>query len=829
VKSAPYPAHEDERLQALRAYNVLDSPPEEAFDDLTRLAAQVCEMPIAMVSLVDADRDWFKSRIGLTVSQTPREASFTAHALTQADVLIVPDATVDARFAGNPLVTGDPHIRFYAGMPLMAPATGFAIGALCVMDRKPRQLTPQQMEALRILSHQVIMQLELRRNLSELERSVASHLRAEEALRQAEEKYRSIFENVMEGIFQTTPDGHYLSANPMLARIYGFDTPGELMEAVSDISHQIYIQPGRREEFIRLIQQNGIVSKFESQVYRRDRSVIWISENARVVRDAAGRVLYYEGTVEDITERKRAEHAVRDSEVLYHSLVESLPQNLLRKDKDGRFTFGNTRFCTELRRPLEEIIGKTDFDFFPKELAEKYQRDDHSVMETGAPFETVEEHRTPDRGTFYVQVIKTPLYDALGNVIGVQGMFWDVTERRKTEDALAYERDLLRALLDNIPDNIYFKDTQSRFTKVGKALGRKFGLANAEEAVGKADFDFFTPEHAKAAYEDEQFIILTGQPIIGRMEKETWPDGRMTWGLTTKMPFRDKDGNIIGTFGVTKDITQLKETEQELAKARDVALESARLKSEFLANMSHEIRTPMNGIIGMTGLLIDSDLTDEQRDFAETIRTSADALLTIINDILDFSKIEAGKLSIETIGFDLRDTVESTVELLAERAEVKGIELASWVLDDVPRLLRGDPGRLRQVLTNLLGNAIKFTERGEVVVRVTKENEDENHVTIRCAVTDSGIGVARDSQGNLFQAFTQADGSLTRRYGGTGLGLAISKQLVELMGGTIGMESTLGKGSTFWFAPARKAAAGHDFVLQASAGKPGESECADCR
>src|ERR1044071_10007419 len=200
-------------------------------------------------------------------------------------------------------------------MPLLTPAGGLALGALPILDRKARRLSEEQMEALRILGHQVVSQLELRRNLIELERSVGSHQRAEEALRQAEEKYRSIFENVMEGIFQTTPDGHYLSANPMLARIYGYDTPGELIATISDIEHQIYVQPGRREEFIRLIQQNGIVSKFESQVYRKDGSVIWISENARVVRDGQGKVLYYEGTVEDITERKRAEQALRDSEV----------------------------------------------------------------------------------------------------------------------------------------------------------------------------------------------------------------------------------------------------------------------------------------------------------------------------------------------------------------------------------------------------------------------------------------------------------------------------------------------------------------------------------
>ncbi|HEU0040380.1 MAG TPA: PAS domain-containing protein, partial [Verrucomicrobiae bacterium] len=513
-----------------------------------------------------------------------------------------------------------------------------------------------------------------------------------------------------------------------------------------------------------MIQRDGIVSKFASQVYRKDRSIIWISENARVVRDSRGDALYYEGTVEDITEHKRAEQAVRDSEVLYHSLVESLPQNIFRKDREGRFTFGNMKFCATLGKAPEEIIGKTDADIFPAELAAKYQRDDHRVLDTGETFETVEEHQTA-HGKIYVQVIKTPLYDAVGNIIGVQGMFWDVTERRKIEEALAYERDLLRALLDNIPDNIYFKDRQSRFLKVGEALARKFSLKDPEAAVGKTDFDFFTPEHAQAAYEDEQLIIRSGQPLIGRTEKETWHDGSVTWGLTTKMPFRNKAGEIIGTLGVTKDITQLKETERELAKARDAALESARLKSEFLANMSHEIRTPMNGIIGMTGLLLDTELNEEQRDFAATIRSSADALLTIINDILDFSKIEAGKLSIEHIGFDLRDVVESTVELLAERAEAKSIELASWVLDDVPRYLRGDPGRLRQVLTNLLGNAIKFTERGEVVVRVTRESELENQVSIRCAVTDTGIGIPHDSQRKLFQAFTQADGSLTRRYG----------------------------------------------------------------
>jgi phosphoserine phosphatase RsbU/P len=272
-----------------------------------------------------------------------------------------------------------------------------------------------------------------------LERSIRYAIerhRMDMALLEAEEKYHSVFDHLVEGIFQTTPSGRYLMANAALARIYGYASPEELIQGLTDIGRSLYVEEGRREEFIRLMQEHDTITGFESPIYRKDGSMIWISENCRAIRDARSRLLYYEGTVEDITQRRQAEEKLRNSEALYHSLVETLHQNILRKDLEGHFTFANQHFCKILGRPLEEIVGKTDFDFFPRELAEKYQRDDRRVLQTGKPYETVEEHQPPSGGKIYVQVVKTPLYGADGGIIGLQGIFWDITQQRLAEEKI---------------------------------------------------------------------------------------------------------------------------------------------------------------------------------------------------------------------------------------------------------------------------------------------------------------------------------------------------------------------------------------------------------
>ena len=400
---------------------------------------------------------------------------------------------------------------------------------------------------------------------------------------------------------------------------------------------------------------------------------------------------------------------------------------------------------------------------------------------------------------FFSHEIRQPDEDLLQMLGAIGSQAGQFIKRKQAEEAAAKERHLLDTLMDTVPDTIYFKDAQGRFVRVNSALAARFGLADPDGAVGKSDFDFFTEEHARPAFDDEQEIMRSGRPLAGKEEKETWDDGRTTWVSTTKLPLRDPSGAIIGTCGISRDITARKQAEGELERAKEAAEAATRAKSEFLANMSHEIRTPLNGIIGMTDLTLDTELTAEQREYLGLVKTSADHLLTVINDVLDFSKIEAGKLDIERIDFNLRDTLDDTVATLANRAHKKGLELADHVAADVPDALVGDPHRIRQVVVNLIGNAIKFTDRGEVVLRVEKLSQAADETCLHFAVSDTGIGITPEQQQKLFKAFSQADTSTTRKYGGTGLGLAISARLVQMMGGELWLDSEPGRGSTFHF------------------------------
>ena len=372
---------------------------------------------------------------------------------------------------------------------------------------------------------------------------------------------------------------------------------------------------------------------------------------------------------------------------------------------------------------------------------------------------------------------------------GVIYIFRDVTSRKEAESIILQQKQYQETLLNNSPVAIVTLDMDRKILSCNPGFEELFGYT-AEEALGANLDELITTKEMRDEAVRNTDLVYSGDSLKTNSQRKR-KDGSLAdveiFGVPLKVENKD-----VGVLALYHDIT-------ELVKARKKAEEADRAKSEFLANMSHEIRTPMNGIIGMIDLTLDTDLSDEQYDFLKTASESADSLLSLLNDILDFSKIEASQLMLEIIEFDLRNTVESVAQTMANRAESKGLEISTLVEPEVFTSVLGDPGRLRQILVNLVGNAIKFTEHGDVFIHTQLQEELEDQIKVKFSVRDTGIGIAPERQRAVFERFTQADGSTTRKYGGTGLGLAISQQLVEMMGGEIGVESEEGVGSTFWF------------------------------
>jgi len=490
--------------------------------------------------------------------------------------------------------------------------------------------------------------------------------------------------------------------------------------------------------------------------------------------------------------------SVITSDELYHSLVDRLPIHVTRVDLDGRITFANETFCHLVGKPAEALIGLTDFDFSPAELAQKYQEDNRQVAASGTALHAIEENRL-DGGLSYYEVWKLPVYNPSGQVVEIQAVFWDVTEREVNRAALAVERDLLRTLMDSLPDLIYVKDADGRYITVNRSLQKLWGNPSLESIVGRRVFDFVRADLAGIYDQADQDVLRRDHAVIDSEEEVVTASGERRIYSTTKMPLHDQQGNVTGLVGIDRDITRRKRAEEELRQARQMADAANRAKSDFLANMSHEIRTPLNAVIGITDLLLEGDLGQTHRDYLEIIRDSGETLMVVINDILDFSKIEAGHLELESQAFNLPEVIRNATRALVLRAHGKAIDLACKIDDHVPDMVVGDSVRLRQVVTNLIGNAIKFTPQGSVTVSVRCLSDSPSDTDVQFEVCDTGIGIPADKLDHIFKAFAQADASTTRRFGGTGLGLAICTRLVQAMGGQLQVRSHVGTGSEFHF------------------------------
>ena len=538
----------------------------------------------------------------------------------------------------------------------------------------------------------------------------------------------------------------------------------------------------------------GKVWRGEFKNKRKNGEEFWESASISPIKNEAGEITHFVAVKEDITEQKKIRESLRESEIQLRTIFRNSPIGITYVGKDGTVLDCNDRHAEIMGSTREKIIGMN----LREEIKNEGLRAAVFGALAGEQTEFEAEYTSISGGkTMLVRSLFNPTEPGISPT-EVINTTEDITERKQMELDLLEAKDRLQAIIDGVHSLVFIKNTQGQHLLVNSYFEEAFDIKK-EDVIGKTDLDIFPSEIAEQIMEVDRKVIATGEAIHLEVPIPH-QDGNIHIHLTEKFPLFNKKGEVYAMCGLATDISHQKDIERELQQAKMTAEEATRAKSDFLANMSHEIRTPMNAVIGMSHLALKTELTPKQQDYLNKIQSSANSLLGIINDILDFSKIEAGKLDMETVEFNLDDVLGNLANLVTVKAQEKEeLEVLFAAAREVPRFLVGDPLRLGQVLINLANNAVKFTESGEIVVSTELLEQTETGLTIKFSVRDTGIGLTKDQIGKLFQSFSQADTSTTRKFGGTGLGLTISKRLVNMMGGEIWVESEAGQGTTFSF------------------------------
>ncbi|MES2727459.1 MAG: PAS domain S-box protein [Bacteroidota bacterium] len=931
----PIPHNETERIKALKSYNILDTGSEIEFDRLTKLASLICGVPISLVTLIEENRQWIKSKIGLDVVSTDRNTSFCQYAIMDKDIMEVEDATKDKRFVNNPFVTGDPNIRFYAGYPLID-NDGYALGTLCVIDRVPNKLTPNQIEALDILSKEVTAQIISRKEkieLHNLERlfnlstdmicvagldgyfkkinpafvktlewseeellansflsfihtdDIAATLREIETLSQGVKTINFVNRfKTKSGLFKffqwvATPDTstgnlfaiarditpqietekelvktrEMLETASKVARVGGWEADllkqtiswspvtKEIHEADPDFEPTLaqginfYKQGKSRDQITQLVKnaiEKGEAFEQEVQIVTAKGNDRWVKAigNPEMVDGICVRIF---GTFQDIQREKESRIAADEMYIQMNTLMAATTEvSIIGTDLNGYITHFNAGAENLLGYKAEEVIGKTTPSIIHKE-EEVIARGKELTQIFGYPIEGIDvfheyakqgQNETrewtyfrKDGSSFPVQLVITARKNTNGDIIGFLGIAVDITDLKMAEQDLLRSESKFKTLYNSTSDSVALINSKGFFDCNITTL-KMFGCPSVEEFC-KLTLDDVSPlfqanDRPSKELSNRYMKLALAKDICSFEWRHKRLDTGEEFPTEVLLIALELDGEKV-IQAIVRDITQRKGQQQELIKAKQQAEEASKAKSEFLANMSHEIRTPLNGVIGFTDLLMKTNLDVTQYQYMSAVFQSANSLLDIINDILDFSKIEAGKLELELSKIDLLEIADQVADVVTFQAHQKKLEMLLNISPEVPRFIWADGIRLRQVLVNLLGNAIKFTQKGEIELKVeTLSKVIDGDIVFRFSVRDTGIGILPANQQKIFEAFAQEDASTTRRFGGTGLGLTISNKLLALMDSKLQLKSEVGVGSVFYFDVTFKAMRGEPIVWE---------------
>ena len=816
---------EAERLGALRALEIVGTTPDPQFDAVCSLAQTFFKVPTVLISLIEEDRQWFKARCGFEPESTRRDVSFCDHVIQSDEIFVVEDALLDARFATNPLVTHAPLIRFYAGAPLVL-APGIRVGTICVIDVVARQFSAEDCRRLDEFATIVVALLRLQdANVRQrtaltagssrealMHTQTAALARRDGELREANRLLLLAEEMAKAGHWRRECSNGRSIWSPEVYRIFGVDPHTN----VPDIETVYAAYHPEDRDRVRAMVSAAIAGRmsfsYEARICRPDGSIRHV--DVRGISEFGGGLesLCLFGVIIDISDRKLAEIARREteerlksSEYLYRTLADSLPQMVwIVRAGDRTALYGNDRYQTYYgaigTSRDERISSNHPDDVGHMEATWKIAAD------TGRTFEVEGRLRRHDGVYRWHKVIATPVRND-GKIVNWLGTALDIDDLVIGRQKLKETSDLLSLAQGAAGAGFFDLD----FVAETVTMCRESALMHGLDPDDLVDIELDRWKACVDPDDGARILALVDEACRNHTtysgEFRILHDGvPARWILGNGRAQYDQAGRAIRMIGLNFDVTERKASEAKLIEAiaaaetaRQDAEQASAAKSDFLASMSHEIRTPLNSIIGYTDILLEEPHQDGNRRKLELIRDSGSALLTIVSDILDFSKIEAGEIDLDPVAFSPSALIDNVLSIVSGLASATRLKIECELPGDLPGSVYGDAGRLRQILLNLLNNAIKFTSDGTVKLVVVRERSLRDSCRLRFIVMDTGIGIPADRRERLFQRFSQVDGSIARRFGGTGLGLAISKSLVERMGGEIGVASTEGLGSSFWF------------------------------